>query len=148
MNINKKVLVVEDKPEILDFTKRVLERIGCQVITAPSAIEGRQKYAEEEANYPQGFGAVLLDINCGREGESDPQNGFWLTEEIKKYNPRQVIGLMSGYDYKHSKRVDDLVSTRFLHKPADARDIEYFVQNMLHLNVLREIAEAQLAKAS
>ncbi len=54
--MTKKILVVDDEPDILGLTKRILEEEGYHVITALSAMEGLEK---AEAETPD---LILLDI--------------------------------------------------------------------------------------
>lgn len=54
--MGKKILVVDDEPDVRDTIKTVLEKKGYQVITAISADEGLKKWEAEKPDL------VLMDI--------------------------------------------------------------------------------------
>lgn len=59
--LTAKILVIDDEPDILELTKRILEPEGYHVITALSAMDGLQK---AEAETPD---LILLDIRMPKK---------------------------------------------------------------------------------
>ena len=56
MIANSKILVIDDEPEVLELTKKRLERAGYQVITASDGMKGFEDACEQKPNL------ILLDI--------------------------------------------------------------------------------------
>jgi len=68
----KKILVVDDDPDIIALTKKRLEAGGYQVIAAQDGAEGFNKATEENPDL------ILLDIVMPKK------DGFAMLEDLKK----------------------------------------------------------------
>jgi DNA-binding response OmpR family regulator len=68
----KKILVVDDEPEIVELTKKRLERQGYAVITAFDGVEGIKKVGQEKPDL------ILLDIVMPK------QDGLSMFYQLKK----------------------------------------------------------------
>ena len=101
------VLVVEDEEGIRALTQRILERLGCRVLTAGNADEARVLSA---SHYE--IDVLLTDLGLPGAG------GVKLGDEIRGLRPRVKVIYMSGSP-------DDMIHTHhglppdraFLHKP-------------------------------
>lgn len=80
------ILYVEDDHELRQNTARLLGSFFQDITTADNGLDGLKKYKQRT------FDLVLTDINM-------PQmNGVKLAQQIKSYNPRQVIMVISAHD--------------------------------------------------
>lgn len=90
----KTILVVDDEQEILDLTKRRLEKWGYQVITACDGEQGLERALGHKPDL------ILLDITMPKK------NGFALLEELKKKEATRLIPviMLSGKGETYSLR--------------------------------------------
>ncbi len=82
-----KVLVVEDEPQVLDITTRMLTQGGFDVVTASSP----QRALEIVAGSHQDIGLLITDVIL------PGMDGLQLFREIKKRIPSIKVVFMSGY---------------------------------------------------
>lgn len=81
----KRVLVVDDNPDVLAFLVHVLAQDGFDAIRAASAEEAIEKFAAAPAD------AVLTDLRL------PGQNGIDLLCQIRRIRPATVVFVMSAY---------------------------------------------------
>jgi len=108
------VLVVEDKPELLDVTKCMLERLGCRVLTAGSPCEAIRLVEKHGAE----INLLLTDVVM------PGMNGRELANRLLELQPRLKLVFMSGYTADligNHGLLDDRI--HFLQKPFLLRDL-------------------------
>ncbi len=101
------ILVVEDEEELLDITKKILEKHGYKVITANNGEEAIALYSQHKEEIK----VVLIDVMMPVMG------GSASIQEIRKINPEVKIIAVSGLIEKDKlTEVADLTNA-FLSKP-------------------------------
>ena len=109
-SVSKKILLVDDEPDIHLILKKYLEKIeGVDVVSARDGSEGVRAYREllERGEEPA---LVVMDLNlCGSDDEirdfdldTGPQNGVQCdgvraAEEILRINPHAAIWVYSAW---------------------------------------------------
>ena len=83
--MKRKILIVDDSKEILDNLKEVVEALGFQADTAESAVEGLEKYKNND------YSIVFTDIYM------PGMDGMDFLHEIKKINPDEIVVVMTAY---------------------------------------------------
>lgn len=87
------ILVVEDEPDVLDMTKRILERLNYRVFTANNG-----KEALEVCDQHQGqIALVLTDVVMPEMG------GIELLRVIRERNPSLPVVIMTGYSPQNAE---------------------------------------------
>lgn len=123
----KRVLVIDDQPRVLDVLRELLVSFQhgyeYQVATAQS-VEGALGILEREH-----FDLILLDMVM--PGIGDPllrRQGLDMLKRIRQLGITAPILMMSG-DYDSRKEADALREGAFgyLHKPFDVRELENLV---------------------
>jgi PAS domain S-box-containing protein len=120
------VLVVEDEEGVREVVRRMLERLGFQVITAEDGIAALERLEAHQG----AIAAVLLDLSMPR------MTGQEALHEIRRLRPDVPMVLMSGYTEQEvaSKLLDSVGgATGFLQKPFLPEDLT---------SVLREVSQA------
>jgi DNA-binding NtrC family response regulator len=83
----KRVLIVDDDPQVRKFIGMVLQRSGYQVIATPDPVEALNLSRSEAP-----IDAVVTDVDLG-----DPRmNGFELAAAVKNVRPGVRVILISG----------------------------------------------------
>lgn len=101
-----KVLVIDDEPEILRSLETYLSLRDYDVLTARSAQEGRELYADEDVKL------ILLDINMPET------SGLVLLREIKNLDHTTEVIMMTGYNsLDKTLESRELGATEYLLKP-------------------------------
>jgi PAS domain S-box-containing protein len=110
------VLVVEDEEGVREVVRRMLERLGFQVITAEDGIAALERLEAHQG----AIAAVLLDLSMPR------MTGQEALHEVRQLRPDVPIVLMSGYTEQEvaSKLLDSVGgATGFLQKPFLPEDL-------------------------
>ena len=94
--MGRRVLLVDDEPELVQLVTMLLNRVGCEVVAASSAAEALNKLRQEEIDL------VLLDIIL------PDADGWKVLEEIKA-----------------NKRLEDIPVIVFTAKTEDERDVQF-----------------------
>lgn len=81
------ILIVEDQPDVLYLTKRVLETKGYNILTANDAYEGYSIFMQSEMN----IDLLLTDVVM------PGKNGIELCEELRSIKNNLKVIFMSGY---------------------------------------------------
>ncbi len=118
----KKILVVEDDPDIRRIITIALTQNGMKVVTAEDGEEGFQKAVTEKPD------AILLDIVLPK------MDGLTLCEKLKatRTTARIPVGFVSGQtDSEFYKKAEELGSALFIPKPFSPRKLILFVQLLL-----------------
>jgi CheY-like chemotaxis protein len=85
--MNRTVLVVDDDPLILDWTAGLLGDLGCDVVTAPNAIEALVKLKTDKR-----IDVLITDINM------PGMSGFQLVEKAQQRHEGLQVILLSGLE--------------------------------------------------
>ncbi|HIB66934.1 MAG TPA: response regulator [Phycisphaerales bacterium] len=112
-----KILFVDDEPVICRTAKRILTRLGFDVVLAHNAEEALLVYDETE------FQAVVSDVRIPGMG------GLELTNELKSRNKEAVIFLCSGY---MDSLPEGFPVRGFLAKPYDFKELAALLEAALH----------------
>lgn len=114
----KRILVVDDDPDIVDTTKTILEAAGYQVVTASN---GTEALAEARKAAPD---VMILDIMMDKETE-----GFHVAYELKgdektkniKILVLTAVGQKSGFKFSPETDEDYLPVDGFMEKPLEPK---------------------------
>jgi len=112
----KKILVVDDDPDIVDASKVILESAGYEVDSAANGTEALEKVRSG------GPDLVLLDIMMDRETE-----GFHVSYELKEDERTKdipivvltAIGQKSGFSFSPEEDGDYLPVEDYIEKPLE-----------------------------
>ena len=111
----RRILVVDDEPEIRNLLARFFGRLGCEVDTAANGEEALEVMRRERPD------VLLLDLRM-------PQlDGLGVLEQIRSENlDVGPIWAISGYASDHeAKRAMHLGATDFINKPLDLQYLEW-----------------------
>jgi CheY-like chemotaxis protein len=97
--MKKKVLVVDDEPEQIDFASTLLEENGYISLAASNGIEGMQKAKTEKPNL------ILLDILMPTRG------GIGMYEDLKRDEETKNIPVVIVTGIAQSTQFEDFVVT-------------------------------------
>ena len=120
--MDKKIMIVDDDPDILISIRRIFEREGYKVYTVDSGIDCLEELE-------RGFkGVILMDIMM-------PFMGGWDTiEEIKRlgYSKNVVISILTAKGTADHKKLRGLESFiyDYITKPFDVEKLISNVRNM------------------
>ena len=81
------ILLVEDRPEVLEIAKEMLEQLNYGVVTAENGKDALSIYESD----PDNISAVLTDMVMPEMG------GLELINELRKRNPEIKTVVMTGY---------------------------------------------------
>ncbi|MFP4012492.1 MAG: response regulator [Chitinispirillaceae bacterium] len=128
---NKRILVVDDEVDVLDFLKIYLESLGWEVTTVMSTA----KAFEELDNKP--YFLVLTDIAM------PDMDGYEFISKIKEKSYPSQMALMTGFGYnpKHTLvKIYKTIRYPCLFKPFNRAKVAEAVQNAYnayHENILQ-----------
>lgn len=86
--MKRKILVVDDEKEIVDFLEKFLERFNIAVVTATTAGQALELYKEHLPEF------VFLDI------QMPDMDGVSLLKELKALNPKIKAIMITGKEEK------------------------------------------------
>lgn len=114
----KKVLIVDDEKEIVDFMARFLKRLNIDSKTAISGEEALELYKTNKYN------CVFLDIHLG--GIS----GIEVLKQLKILNPDVKVVVITGSIGEDSKdKIIELGAIDYLQKPIVLSDFKEKIKN-------------------
>lgn len=118
----KKILIVDDEPEILDCFEQVFSYLGYRAVKAESAERALEILSETP------IPVIFLDLNL-------PQmNGIDLCRTIKQRFPQTVIHAVTGYS--------DLYEVAACYEAG----VDDYFEKPVTIKILREAAENAFAK--
>ncbi len=116
----RRVLVVDDEPDVLEIIKSLLEESGFDVVAYESAVEALQRARMRT------FDALVLDLYM-------PQmSGLLFHAKLKVFNPK-LAGrtlFVSGYVSKDEVRQYLTTNAHFLQKPFNALELIQIVTEL------------------
>lgn len=125
----KKILVIDDDPDIIEFTKVVLEASSYDISSAATKKEGIEKIDKELPDL------IILDVMMDKMSD-----GFDLSRELKsdekcKHIPIIVItavGDMTGFRFSHDGGDREWLPVEaYLEKPISAEKLVSKVERLL-----------------
>jgi DNA-binding response OmpR family regulator len=118
--MDKKVLIIDDERQIVDFLKNFLSRLGIEAVGALSGEEGLKIYQKEE------FNAVFLDIQM--KGIS----GLEVLKLIKDKNSQaKVLMITAKEDQATREQADEIGVLDYITKPLDLRELKEKISTYL-----------------
>ena len=121
----KRILVVDDEPDISSSIKRGLERNGFQVDAYSDPEEALAEFK------PGMYDLLLVDIRMPK------LNGFELYREIKKKNDQSKICFFTAFEvyYEEFKKVFPTLDVKcFIRKPITISDLVTHINTELNNN--------------
>lgn len=102
------ILLVDDEPAILKIAQRMLNRLGCQVLTAENGLQAIDVYSENKTS----IDCVMLDLTM-------PQlSGKETCQQLQQLNPDVKILFSSGYTQQELSGQELCTKyTAFIQKP-------------------------------
>ena len=114
----KKVLIVDDEKEIVDFMARFLKRLNIDSKTAISGEEALELYRENK------YDCVFLDIHLGGI------DGIEVLKQLKQLNQDVRVVVITGSIGEESKdKILKLGAIDYLQKPIVLSDFKEKIQN-------------------
>ena len=116
----KRILIVDDDPDVIESTKIVLESAGYSVTAAANGTEAMEQI---EKHLPD---LILLDVMM-----ADPTEGFHLSYKLHEdaiYSKIPIIivsGISekTGFDFAREKGTDYIKADDFLEKPVNPQTL-------------------------
>jgi CheY-like chemotaxis protein len=116
------ILIVEDEKSLLNITKKMLTKLGYQVITASSPLQG----IELAEKYQGKIDLILSDVIMPE------MNGFEMTEKIIEKDPGVQCLFMSGYTKNVVENNGFLnEGNNFITKPFSKKELALTIRNVL-----------------
>lgn len=119
----KKIMIVDDEPDICDVVKAVLERAGYEVVPAVGAPEGLEKLQKEKVDL------ILIDFFM------PDMSGRELLERIradsKLKSTRAAFLTAARFGDLGMEKLQKLGALDYIQKPFDAEDLIKRVKKML-----------------
>jgi DNA-binding response OmpR family regulator len=122
--VTRRILLVEDEPDLRHLARRVLRRDGWEVEVAADGVQAEEVMRQTG---PDRFDAVLLDLVMPRR---DGPETFAVLRELA---PAVPVLIVSGYDA--SQRAAQLLrepATAYLTKPFGRRELAAALRTLLH----------------
>jgi DNA-binding response OmpR family regulator/predicted regulator of Ras-like GTPase activity (Roadblock/LC7/MglB family) len=116
----KRVLVVDDEPNVVKTCKRILELEGFAVEGATDGASAIKLYRSED------FDLVVTDLKM------PGTDGLKLLAAIREHNPRASVAILTAYGTKENVvEALQLGACEFLEKPIDAKTLVAAVRRIL-----------------
>lgn len=126
--MEKKILIVDDEPEQIDFASTVLEQNGYITISAKNGIEGMEKVKTEKPDL------ILLDILMPRRGGIAMYQDLRHDEETKDIPVVIVTGATRGGPFEGhmlSQGQDIPAPDGYVEKPMNPDTVLKLVSDLL-----------------
>lgn len=124
MNIQPKILIVENQADVLFTISHLLKNAGCQIVTARTGFDAIQRVRQEE------FDLVTLEI--GLPDSSGLDICRYLKQDFR-FNRTPVIFVTAQHGEKNRQNVFEHGAADFIEKPFDGSS---FVKKILsHLKI-------------
>ncbi|MFQ6066839.1 MAG: response regulator transcription factor [bacterium] len=130
----RKILAIEDDPQMVEFIKTTLEAHSYKVYSAPTQKEGLEKVKEVSPDL------IILDVMLETKG-----SGFWAAQklkskdpdsELKEYSKVPILMLTAIHtqtEFRFSPETDGeyLPVDDFVEKPIKPKELVEKVENLL-----------------
>jgi two-component system, OmpR family, response regulator ChvI len=124
-HIMKRIMVIDDEPDITESIKNGLTRKGFEVSVYNDPVKALEEYV------PGGHDLLLLDIRMPK------MNGFELYREIKKKNDNIKICFFTAFEvyYEEFRKMFPNLQVRcFIRKPITINDLVVHINSELEKN--------------
>lgn len=121
--MKKKILIIDDEPDILKTMKYNLEFEGYEVFSAQDGEEGLKKIKQALPDL------VLLDLKM------PGKNGFQIAKEIKsqkEYGDIPIIVLSALKDEASKYIAAKGGAVEFIEKPVDIEKLKFYIKDILN----------------
>ncbi|MFA5337212.1 MAG: response regulator [Candidatus Omnitrophota bacterium] len=116
----KKVLIVDDEREIVDFLGRFLQRLGVTAIKAYNGEEALKKFDQEHPDF------IFLDI------QMPDKDGITILREIKKIDSAVKIIIITGKDDKDLQaKAKKYGAIDYITKPLELSELSAKIDNYI-----------------
>lgn len=118
----KKLLIVDDEPDVREFAARFFRKRKIEVITASNGTEALELFEKEKP------GLILLDIKM--EG----LDGIDVLARIREKDKRVSVLMVTGKkpeEAESGKRCEELGVSGYVHKPLELGELEGVVLSLL-----------------
>jgi len=123
----KKILIIDDEPDILELLEITLLRMGLQVSTAANLTEARHELQQ------QSFDFCLTDMKL------PDGNGLDLVAEINQQYPALPVAVLTAHgSIEDAVKALKLGAFDFVSKPVNIKDLRNLVEIALKLNKSRQ----------
>jgi len=124
------ILVVDDEENVRSITKRMLQRLGFDVLLAADG----QEAVEMVSKAAKDLAAVILDLTMpNMDGDS-------AYAEIRRMEPKLPVLIASGYDVKTvTNRFDRTHISSFIQKPFQIKDLSNHLRDALHTDPPQDV---------
>ncbi|MEH6617853.1 MAG: response regulator, partial [Porticoccus sp.] len=121
--MKKRVLVVDDEPDIRELLSMTLEQMGLEVITTSKLTKARKLLDSES------FDLCLTDMNM------PDGNGLELVDHVQAYHPHLPIAMISAYgNMEIAVEALKKGAFDFISKPLELIRLRNIVQSALKLD--------------
>lgn len=129
-NEKRRIMVVDDDENILEFIKISLENNGYAVVTSPTATEALSKIRISKTEFP----VILTDLIM------PGIDGIEFLKLIKKEYPATVIIMLTGnMSLENAIRAMDEGAFAYLTKPINFRELKAIIRNAYeHYQLIKE----------
>jgi len=118
----RKIMLVDDEPDLIETGRHIIERMGYPVVTAGSGEEALRHFSAD----PQSFSLVITDMTMPN------MTGDILAESIHAIRSDIAIIICTGYSKQVSEtRLRELGISHFLMKPFEANQLSKAIQDAL-----------------
>lgn len=118
--MRKKVLIVDDEPEVVDFLERFLQRHGIDVVKATSGAAAIESY---NMHHPD---CTFLDVTM------PDKDGLSVLKEIKRINPLSRVMMITGKEEKeYQERAKKYGAFDYITKPLDLEELDRKVKQYI-----------------
>lgn len=119
--MNRKILIVDDEANIIDVSKRYLQREGFQVITAKDGVEALGKWRSEEPDL------LVLDLMMPNK------DGWQVCEEIRNVDDVPIILLTARGEESDRLLGLTMGAEDYITKPFSPRELVLRVKSIFRL---------------
>ncbi|MFA7676886.1 MAG: response regulator [Candidatus Omnitrophota bacterium] len=109
----KKILVVDDEQEVVDFLKKGLKREGFEVVSALDGMEAKDKISQEDPD------VIILDLLMPKLDGWGVLN--WLRKDVKLATPTIIVSAKG--DLEDMQKGYNLDADTYLIKPVNINDV-------------------------
>jgi two-component system response regulator PilR (NtrC family) len=125
MEFSKKILVVDDQPEVANQIGAYLRHLGLVPIVVTSVEEAMANFD------PNQYGLIISDVMM------PGQNGFDLVRFIKNEHPQIPIALISGYFDKQMQDLQKVFNIEQIYrKPVFIKTVKQIISNSLSISLI------------
>ena len=118
-NKKKVVLFVDDEEIVLELGSLMLQKLGCNVLTASKGQEAIDIFKKNEVDF------VVLDM------QMPGMTGYEIYHQLKEIQPKIKILLASGYMGDQSeKRLESIGFDGYLQKPFSLKELSKKIETL------------------